>query len=96
MEEATLGDLFPRKNSQTDGHKGGKKVCTQNGGYILAEMRFMQRAYPNGECWLTSSNDHHRFHSNRKIWSILSAVTDPEIPVLSITDLGIVRAVNVP
>lgn len=30
-----------------------------------------------------------------KIWSILSAVTDPEIPVLSITDLGIVRAVNV-
>lgn len=33
--------------------------------------------------------------TTEKIWSILSAVTDPEIPVLSITDLGIVRAVNV-
>lgn len=33
--------------------------------------------------------------TTEKIWSILSVVTDPEIPVLSITDLGIVRAVNV-
>ncbi len=33
--------------------------------------------------------------TTEKIWSILSAITDPEIPVLSITDLGIVRAVNV-
>ncbi len=30
----------------------------------------------------------------QKIWSILETVTDPEIPVLSITDLGIVREVR--
>lgn len=30
----------------------------------------------------------------RKIWSLLEQVTDPEVPVLSITDLGIVRDVQ--
>src|SRR4051812_40879851 len=29
------------------------------------------------------------------IWSILQTVTDPEVPVLTIIDLGIVREVNV-
>jgi ring-1,2-phenylacetyl-CoA epoxidase subunit PaaD len=29
------------------------------------------------------------------VWTILESVTDPEIPVLSILDLGIVRSVNV-
>ena len=29
-----------------------------------------------------------------KIWQILSTVTDPEVPVLTITDLGIVRDVK--
>ena len=31
----------------------------------------------------------------RKIWDILEQVTDPEIPVLTITDLGIVRDVKI-
>ena len=30
----------------------------------------------------------------KSIWKILETVTDPEIPVLTIIDLGIVRAVN--
>ncbi len=29
-----------------------------------------------------------------EIWSILESVTDPEIPVLSVTDMGIVREVH--
>jgi ring-1,2-phenylacetyl-CoA epoxidase subunit PaaD len=32
--------------------------------------------------------------ATQKIWSILEQVTDPEVPVLSIIDLGIVRSVN--
>lgn len=32
--------------------------------------------------------------STRQIWNILEDVTDPEIPVLTITDLGIVRDVR--
>lgn len=32
--------------------------------------------------------------ATQKIWSILEQVNDPEVPVLSIIDLGIVRAVN--
>jgi ring-1,2-phenylacetyl-CoA epoxidase subunit PaaD len=30
----------------------------------------------------------------KKIWSVLETVTDPEVPVLTITDLGIVRAIK--
>ena len=33
--------------------------------------------------------------SVQKIWSILSAVCDPEVPVLTVIDLGIVRDVKV-
>ena len=32
--------------------------------------------------------------SIQKIWSILETVTDPEIPVLTVTDLGIIRDVK--
>jgi ring-1,2-phenylacetyl-CoA epoxidase subunit PaaD len=31
----------------------------------------------------------------KEIWQILEAVTDPEIPVLTVTDLGIIRDVKV-
>ena len=31
----------------------------------------------------------------QKIWSVLETVTDPEVPVLTITDLGIVREVKI-
>ena len=33
--------------------------------------------------------------SKEKVWSILETVTDPEVPVLTITDLGIVRDVKI-
>jgi len=32
--------------------------------------------------------------SKENIWSILETVTDPEVPVLSVTDLGIIRDVK--
>ena len=31
----------------------------------------------------------------KKIWSILETVTDPEVPVLTVTDLGIIRDVKI-
>ena len=33
--------------------------------------------------------------TKEKIWSLLQTVTDPEVPVLTIIDLGIVRDVNI-
>jgi ring-1,2-phenylacetyl-CoA epoxidase subunit PaaD len=33
-------------------------------------------------------------NTSEKIWTILESVTDPEIPVLSVTDMGIIREVN--
>jgi len=33
-------------------------------------------------------------NTTEKIWAILESVTDPEIPVLSVTDMGIIREVN--
>lgn len=51
MEEATLGDLFREKTAKNGWtQKGGKEgIHTEQFGYILAEMQFMQRAYPNSE-----------------------------------------------
>jgi ring-1,2-phenylacetyl-CoA epoxidase subunit PaaD len=40
---------------------------------------------------IAADSDHAR---ERELWHILSAVPDPEIPVLSIVDLGIVRYVR--
>ena len=34
-------------------------------------------------------------HDKEKIWQLLSTVADPEVPVLNILDLGIVRDVIV-
>jgi len=33
--------------------------------------------------------------SKRKVWEILETVTDPEVPVLTVTDLGIIRDVKI-
>ena len=33
-------------------------------------------------------------NQNNNIWSLLEEVTDPEVPVLSVIDLGIVREIN--
>jgi ring-1,2-phenylacetyl-CoA epoxidase subunit PaaD len=33
--------------------------------------------------------------SLKKIWSVLETVTDPEVPVLTVTDLGIIRDVKI-
>jgi len=34
-------------------------------------------------------------HTESDVWQLLSTVNDPEVPVLSIVDLGIVRNVSV-
>lgn len=39
------------------------------------------------------SNVTHSSDEEKKVWTILDSINDPEIPVLSITDLGIVRKV---
>jgi ring-1,2-phenylacetyl-CoA epoxidase subunit PaaD len=31
----------------------------------------------------------------KKVWSILESVTDPEVPVLTVIDLGIIRNVKI-
>lgn len=37
----------------------------------------------------------HINETEKKIWSLLETVTDPEVPVLSVLDLGIIRDVQV-
>lgn len=37
----------------------------------------------------------HITETEKKIWSLLATVTDPEVPVLSVIDLGIIRKVSV-
>ena len=37
----------------------------------------------------------HTTESEKKIWSLLASVSDPEVPVLSVIDLGIIRDVTI-
>lgn len=37
----------------------------------------------------------HINEAEKKIWSLLATVTDPEVPVLSVIDLGIIRKITV-
>ncbi|KAG1715523.1 1,2-phenylacetyl-CoA epoxidase, subunit E [Nymphon striatum] len=52
-------------------------------------MQFLQRAYPG--CHVVTAMEQP---SVETIWDWLADVADPEIPVISIVDLGIVRAVE--
>lgn len=48
LQEAGLA--FPLSNDKAWYHQGGKKgIHTEHMGFILAELQFMQRAYPNSE-----------------------------------------------
>lgn len=42
-----------------------------------------------------SDIDSHKKQTEKRIWDILGSVNDPEVPVLSVIDLGIVREVKV-
>ncbi|MEX1147983.1 MAG: 1,2-phenylacetyl-CoA epoxidase subunit PaaD, partial [Sphingomonadales bacterium] len=42
----------------------------------------------------TPTTTHHRSDRERAVWAVLEGVPDPEIPVLSVVDLGIVRTVS--
>ena len=44
---------------------------------------------------VTMNTTEINIESIAKIWALLEEVTDPEIPVLSVLDLGIVRDVNI-
>jgi ring-1,2-phenylacetyl-CoA epoxidase subunit PaaD len=43
---------------------------------------------------MTSLPDHIKT-TEQKIWSLLESVSDPEVPVLSVLDLGIIRSVQI-
>jgi ring-1,2-phenylacetyl-CoA epoxidase subunit PaaE len=54
-------------------------------GHLLTQMQWLQRAYPGAVVAMKPAPD--------EIWDWLEAVPDPEIPVISVVDLGIVRDV---
>ena len=100
LAEATLtrpGETFVRK--------GGKQgVHTEHFGRLLAEMQFLQRAYPGCELVMRTrafaiATRRSRMRRRRvpleAVWEALRDVPDPEIPVVSIVELGIVRGVDV-
>jgi hypothetical protein len=67
---------------------GGKSGArhTEHLGHLLTQMQWLQRAYPGATVvTLRPATD--------DIWGWLDLVPDPEIPVISVVDLGIVRDV---
>lgn len=43
---------------------------------------------------MTAATDHKRTEREDAVWTLLEEVKDPEVPVLSVVDLGIVRDVS--
>jgi len=43
---------------------------------------------------MTATTDHKRTEREDAVWTLLEEVKDPEVPVLSVVDLGIVRNVS--
>ena len=69
-------------------HKGGKSgaMHSEHLGHLLAQMQ-----YYNGPIQTRGGNVDQ---STTHIWQFLDQVPDPEIPAISIVDLGIVRDVS--
>lgn len=44
---------------------------------------------------MTIITNEHISEAEQKIWTLLESVTDPEVPVLSVLDLGIIRKVSI-
>lgn len=44
---------------------------------------------------MTIITNDHISEAEQKIWTLLESVTDPEVPVLSVLDLGIIRKVSI-
>ena len=77
-------------------HGGKQGLHSEHLGPLLAEMQYLQRAYP-GQQWYQevamlrlADIAPAEVHA---IWALLSEIPDPEVPVLTITDLGMVRSV---
>ena len=73
--------------------RGKRGVHTEHLGYLLAEMQYLQRAYPGGAVVTRAARALRAEHRLRLGGA--GAVLDPEVPVLSVVDLGIVRDVAV-
>ncbi len=85
--EATLTMPSPDAWMQRGGKQGRH---SEHLGFILAEMQFLQRAYPGAALVMSCAGR----VSVEQVWAWLGEVADPEIPVISIVDLGIVRDVR--
>ena len=94
---------LPRR--RMDAATGGKQgVHTEHLGHLLAEMQFLQRAYPGARMVIAPRDASGRGAPHAAValdapaldalWDALAAVPDPEIPVVSVVELGIVRGVE--
>ena len=81
--DATLDK--PGSDWMASGGKAGRH--TEHLGYMIAEMQYLQRSHPG-------ASGNGRLQPGRDP-ALARQVPDPEIPVLSITDLGIVRDVEI-
>ena len=72
---------IPQNTKMISGGKKGKH--TSSFSELISEMQYIPRKYPDAK---NGSVD--------QVWDILNQVPDPEIPVISIVELGVVRDVK--
>ena len=73
---------LPDNNWKFEGGRQGRH--SEHMGYLLADLQYMQK----------NLSQYGMVKSVNHIWDLLNDVFDPEVPVLSVVDLGIVRSVE--
>ena len=99
LREATLGAAAVLRAFGWYGKQGRH---SEHLGYLLAEMQSLHRApiaARAGRAAMTAIREYPTFVAapaaiEARVRAVLAAVPDPEIPVLSVLDLGVVRAVE--
>ena len=67
--------------------RGRKGEHSEAFGYLLTDLQYMQRTF------LIQVGDYEK--NTEKAWDALRELTDPELPFLTLNDLGVIRDIKI-
>ncbi len=85
--EATL--VVPQNDWMQQGGRIGHH--SEHLGHLLSELQSMQRSFPGADMVMLAERE---ADLRQRAWDAAAGVVDPEIPVLTIADLGVLREVT--
>ena len=103
---AVLAEATLRARAELDADRRPAGRHSEHLGFMLAELQFLQRAYPGSDMVSAAPAPTRLAIGERprpkrgeelraRAWAAAASVVDPELPVLTIDDLGILRDVAI-